>query len=166
MINSPLTVSPAVELRLQLLDGLLHGLVLLLLLLVLPLPLLGGQLQVDGRRVADGLGAATPGSNPTISIFTHRRLKKCVTITEMSEMSINNTETTVAQIDDATKLQRRTRTRRPRLLAGSTKIIQVIWSKSESVLVHCKLFAGKRRSQQPSVKVMITSQSAEQCQSN
>lgn len=42
-----LTVSPAVELRLQLLNGLLQGLVLLLLLLILPLPLLCCQLQVD-----------------------------------------------------------------------------------------------------------------------
>lgn len=42
-----LTVSPAVELRLELLNGLLQGLVLLLLLLIFPLPLLCCQLQVD-----------------------------------------------------------------------------------------------------------------------
>lgn len=67
--NSSPTVSPAVELSLQLLDGLLHGLVLLLLLLIFPLPLLGSQLQVNGGRVSDGLGAATQGSNFPISIF-------------------------------------------------------------------------------------------------
>lgn len=51
-----LTVSPAIELSLQLLDGLLQGLALLLLLLVLPLPLLCCQLQVDRGSVPDGLG--------------------------------------------------------------------------------------------------------------
>lgn len=50
------TVSPAIELRLQFLDGVLQGLVLLLLLLVLPLPLLRRQLQVDRGGVPDGLG--------------------------------------------------------------------------------------------------------------
>lgn len=50
------TISPAVQLRLQPLDGVLEGLVLLFFLLVLPLPLLGSQLQVDGGRVPDGLG--------------------------------------------------------------------------------------------------------------
>lgn len=54
-LSVSLTVPPAVELSLQPLDGLLHGLVLLLLLFVLPLPLIGRQLQVDGRRVPDGL---------------------------------------------------------------------------------------------------------------
>lgn len=52
----PLTISPAVELRLKLLDGVLQGLVLLFLLLKLPLPLLRSQLQVDGGSVPDGLG--------------------------------------------------------------------------------------------------------------
>lgn len=54
-----LTISPAVQLGLQLLDGVLQGLVLLLLLLVLPLPLLSRQLQVDGGSVPDGLGTVT-----------------------------------------------------------------------------------------------------------
>lgn len=54
-----LTISPAVELDLQLLDGVLQGLVLLFLLLVLPLPLLRSQLQVNGGGVPDGLGTVT-----------------------------------------------------------------------------------------------------------
>lgn len=54
-----LTISPAVELSLQLLDGLLQSLVLLLLLLKLPLPLLCRQLKVDGCRVPDGLSTVT-----------------------------------------------------------------------------------------------------------
>lgn len=54
-----LTISPAVELNLQLLDGFLQSLVLLLLFLILPLPLLRRQLQVDGGGVPDGLGAVT-----------------------------------------------------------------------------------------------------------
>lgn len=53
-----LTISPAVELSLQSLNGVLHGLVLLLLLLILPLPLLSRQLQVNGGGVPDGLGTA------------------------------------------------------------------------------------------------------------
>lgn len=61
-----LTVSPAVELSLQLLDGVLHRLVLLLLLLVLPLPLLGRQLQVDGGGVPDGLGTVTEDADREI----------------------------------------------------------------------------------------------------
>lgn len=56
ILRSHLTVSPAIELSLQLLDGVLQGLVLLLLLLVLPLPLLCCQLQVDRGSVPDGLG--------------------------------------------------------------------------------------------------------------
>lgn len=54
-----LTISPAVELSLQLLDGVLQGLVLLLLLLILPLPLLCSQLKVDGGGVPDGLSTVT-----------------------------------------------------------------------------------------------------------
>lgn len=54
-----LTISPAVDLGLQPLDGVLQGLVLLFLLLVLPLPLLRSQLQVNGGGVPDGLGTVT-----------------------------------------------------------------------------------------------------------
>lgn len=52
-----LTIPPAVEFGLQLLDGAFQALVLLLLLLVFLLPLLGRQLQVDRHRVLDGLGS-------------------------------------------------------------------------------------------------------------
>jgi len=55
--QQPLTVPPAVKLRLQPLDDALQALVLVLLLLVLLLPLLGRQLQVHGHRVLDGLGS-------------------------------------------------------------------------------------------------------------
>lgn len=46
-----LTLPPAVELVLQPVDGVLQRLVLLLLFLPLALPLLGGQLHVQGHRV-------------------------------------------------------------------------------------------------------------------
>lgn len=56
-----LTISPAVELSLQLLDGVLQSLVLFLLLLELPLPLLRRQLQVDGGGVPDSFGSVAGG---------------------------------------------------------------------------------------------------------
>jgi len=66
---SHLTVPPAVQFSLQLLDNVFQTLVLLLLLLILLLPLFSRQLQVHRHRVLDGLS-----SKQTQALAVHQPL--------------------------------------------------------------------------------------------